>query len=242
MTQFPVLRADAGAFPAIAALRCTFPNGELVGGSGTLIAPRLLLTAGHVLFDPSRGGQVTRAEATFGGDGGLVVAAAAVDFPTDWRDPQSALDSSLFSPVDFGVVRLASPVDRAVAPWRFETIGDGTLTTTPLSVGGYPVQPPDGTAFGTLWGNTASAVQGAAIPDGGDQYEEFRLFYPIETLAGMSGGPVYGVDRATGTRTVYGVHTALIDWSDGTTLGSGRRIDDEARRAILGWVADLGGA
>ncbi|MBX9585100.1 MAG: trypsin-like peptidase domain-containing protein [Gemmataceae bacterium] len=239
MGLYPVLRADAADYPAVAALRCSFPNGELVGGTGTLIAPRLVLTAAHVLFDPARGGKALNVEATFGGPGALPAPGVWVDYPTDWARPQSPLDNSDVSAVDFGVVQLDRPLDRVVTPWRFEPIDDAALTGTPLSVGGYPVAPPDGSAFGTLFGNTAYAAQGAALPAGASRYEEFRLFYPIDTLKGMSGGPVYSVGPDPGTRVIHGVHTAFISRMG---LASARRIDDEARNLILGWVQERGGA
>jgi V8-like Glu-specific endopeptidase len=241
MDLFDVVPADAARFPAVAFLTSDFPTGR-VGGTGVLIAPRLVLTAGHVLFDPARGGQTLRVQATFGGPGGTTVAAVQVDYPREWRTPRSPLDSSLVSPVDIGVVRLTAAIDRFVTPWPFATASDGMLAGMVLSVSGYPTIPPGGFPVGTLFGTKFNVVQGGAIPDGGSQYERFRLFYPVRTLGGMSGGPVYDFDPASGTRTVRGVHTSLVPWSDGSLLGSALRVDNDIRFLILDWVRDLGGA
>jgi|GEM_PF-2354303 len=50
----------------IAYVRSTFPNGVTVIGSGALVGRNDLLTATHVLYNPSRGGLANRVEVYFG--------------------------------------------------------------------------------------------------------------------------------------------------------------------------------
>ena len=55
-------------WPFVGMIRSYFPtlNGQASGGTGTLIHPRVILTAGHVVYDPSRGGYPTRADVVLG--------------------------------------------------------------------------------------------------------------------------------------------------------------------------------
>ena len=63
--MFPV-PVNASQFPFIARVVTVFPRKE-TGGTGTLIGPRLILTAGHVVFDPMWGGDALRFAVTLGG-------------------------------------------------------------------------------------------------------------------------------------------------------------------------------
>jgi V8-like Glu-specific endopeptidase len=251
-----LVQTDAAQFPAVAFIESWFPDPLLPDGqrntdgreigTGSLIAPRLVLTAGHIVYDARQGGQTTVVRVTLGGAQRVSVTSNVVDFPLEWRQPRTALDSSVVSPVDIGVIVLPEPVDRFAAPLPVETASDTMLAGMRLNVLGYPanpghvVRPPP--PLGTLFGTQFNLIQGAAIPDGGDQYQAYRLFYPVRTVGGVSGGPVYNVDPVTKTRTIRGVHTSLVDWGDGSQLASALRIDNDIKTLIHGWIGDLGRA
>lgn len=62
-------------------------------------------------------------------------------------------------------------------------------------------------------------------------YDAFRISYPLETLGGMSGGPVYTVDSAN-RATVRGVHTSLLVDGNGNAL----RFTDNILDLINFWL------
>jgi glutamyl endopeptidase len=236
MELLGLVEANASSFPWLGLLKTSFPNptkgpGGLEIGTGSLIGPRLVLTAGHMVYDPDQGGQAISVNLSFGGLGFLSITATEVDFPKEWRNPRSDLDSSVVSPVDIGVIILPQPIDRFVTPMPFETASDTVLTGTLLSVGGYPASPPAG-SLGTLWGNSFNVVQGSALGDLA-AYEDFRLFYSVATLPGMSGAPVYSFDPVSSIRIIRGIHTSFID---NEFIASALRISEDIYHLIQGWL------
>jgi V8-like Glu-specific endopeptidase len=237
MALLDILPADASKFPFIGYIQTSFPNptaglGGLEIGTGSLIAPRLVLTAAHMVYDPDQGGQALSVAVTFGGPQGRTYQnLTRVDFPVEWRSPRDALDTSLVSPVDIAVVVLPQPIDRFITPVPFQTASDTMLTGMLLNVGGYPAFPPQGPR-GQLWGNDFNLLQDSALPANLAQDGSFRLFYPVRTLGGMSGGPVYDFDAASNTRTIRGVHTSFLDGIGGSAL----RINEDIFQLIQYWV------
>jgi V8-like Glu-specific endopeptidase len=237
MALIDIVPAEASNFPFIGYLQTSFPSptagpGGLEIGTGSLIAPRLVLTAGHMVYDADQGGQAVSIDVTFGGpQGRKYQRLRQVDFPVEWRSPRSALDTSLVSPVDVGVIVLPQPIDRFITPVPYQTASDTMLTGMLLNVGGYPAFPPQGPR-GALWGNDFNLLQNGTLPASLVQYESFRLFYPVRTLGGMSGGPVYNFDPTSNTRTVRGVHTSFLDGVGGSAL----RINEDIFQLIQYWV------
>jgi len=213
---------NAASFPFIAFLKVTFPNqvntSNYSVGSGTLIAPRVVLTAGHVLYERAQGGLARRVELVFGGQGNLAYRGIRAETTQQWVD----VDSGTLSPVsafDYGVVVLPQPIDNLVTPLPFETSSAAMLASATVNIAGYPVEPRS--TLGQLYGAHAGVSQHSAT----------RLFYPIATRPGISGGPAYTVDPTTGLRTLRGVHTALVN-DQGTAL----RINEDVFRMINEWV------
>jgi glutamyl endopeptidase len=62
---------DTTAFPwrAVCKLFVTFPNGETLAGTGTLVGRKHVLTAGHTIYSQARGGWPTQVELIPGLDG-----------------------------------------------------------------------------------------------------------------------------------------------------------------------------
>jgi V8-like Glu-specific endopeptidase len=234
MAIVDVLAADASKFPFIGYIQASFPRpkagpGGLEIGTGSLIAPRLVLTAAHMLYDSDQGGQVVSVDITFGGPQGYKFQSLSqVDFPMEWRN---GLDTSVVSPYDIGVIGLHEPIDHLIAPVPFHPATDAELAGMLLNVGGYPAFPPQGPR-GVLWGNSSYPLQNGALPADLVPYESFRLFYAVNTLPGMSGGPVYNYDAASQARTVRGIHTAGLYGLGGTAL----RITEDVNQLIQHWV------
>ena len=180
-------------------------------GSGTLIAPRVVLTAGHVL-QGATGATVTP---------GFNATAPAADQRPANPGSQTVTSTALrlHSSLDIGLVLLPARFTRPSRFMMLQPRGD-INTATLLTIAGYPrVQPPGGqvTVAGTMWRHSDKLRITNVTPT--------HLTYPIDTDRGQSGSPLWllGNDEI---RLLLGVHIqggavnntgvritcAVIDW------------------------------
>lgn len=218
---------DKTQWPYVGLVRSYFPalNGQAAGGTGTLINPRVILTAGHVVYDPSRGGYPTLVQVELGGHQRFSVASTVFRTTQPWVD----IDSKTMNPIsafDIGAILLDKAIPVAqVAPAAVAVTPGPNLGGLDLNVVGFPVRPD---LFGNLYG--ARSQPTLEFPS----LDLYRIFYPIATLAGMSGGPVYTRDESTGQILLRGVHTSLYNG-----MGSGLRITEAIANLIQGWVGEV---
>jgi V8-like Glu-specific endopeptidase len=186
-SQWPWVGFVRSFFPALAGRQLPFAV-----GTGSLIQQRLVLTAGHVVFDREYGGAPLAVDVTLPGQGTFPGRAV----PTDqWRD-QDSLAASPVSAFDFAAIFLDSPVTTT------EPVGVGLgedLLRAQVTVVGYTGQNYPNVPF---YGASAFPMP--------SPYDAFRIAYPIDTLDGMSGGPVYTLDAAN-RPTIRGVHTSFYN-------------------------------
>jgi V8-like Glu-specific endopeptidase len=109
----------ASSWPWVALIESYFPalNGRFTVASASLIHPRVLLTAGHVIYDGTRGGYPDRVRAVFRGTTlGPVTAAGPRNMPTTWqwieRDAATLNPASAF---DVAAILLPAPIPTAEA-------------------------------------------------------------------------------------------------------------------------------
>jgi V8-like Glu-specific endopeptidase len=212
--------SDKSRSPSIAMLKAHFPGRRDICllGTGTLIGPRVVLTAGHMLFNPEMGGFAEAVDVIFPSGTSITVKAHQMRTTRQWI----AIDSHsypLVSSFDIGCVVLPAPVDHFVQPMHFDCADDTTLRASPCTVAGYPLRMPIGDLFGCT--TSLSRLTGS------------HLFYPVATENGMSGSPVYTIDRHSGIRTLRGVHTAKAH-VDG--YGVVIRITEPIYQMICSWL------
>jgi V8-like Glu-specific endopeptidase len=218
---------DKTLWPYVGQIRCYFPNlnGQAAGATGTLITPRLILTAGHVVYDPSRGGYPTLARIELGGQQRTSVESAVFRTTQPWVDT----DSKTMNPIsafDIGAILLDTPIPATqIAPASVAVTPGPNLSGLNLNVVGFPVEP---ALFGNLYGARSEPTLLSPALD------VYRIFYPISTLDGMSGGPVYTREGVNGKVVLRGVHTSLYNG-----LGSGLRITQGIANLIESWVQEV---
>jgi V8-like Glu-specific endopeptidase len=206
------------AFPwrAICQLRIYSRLGGEFIGTGWMIGPRTVVTAGHCVYLPEIGGWADR---------------IAVSPARNGNDrPFSSIMASKFHSVrgwtidglrehDYAVIQL--PEDQAVP--EIGTLGYATCETPKLvggyvNIAGYPADKDDGT---TLWW---SARRSLAV-------DEQVITYDADTAAGQSGAPVWRLDPASGRRVVIGIHT-----NGARTGNSAVRINPKVLKNLRAWT------
>lgn len=205
-------------FDTICFLEMTDAKGSRFTGSGTLIAPQVVLTAKHCLERVApprcrkaraRGTPFSRVQVTPGAD--LSATTAAKQRPANPSSQTATPARFRVDPdLDYGVIILPRPFSR---PSRFMLLqprsdpGSATL----LTIAGYPCDKPRG----TMWGHSERVpVRGVSAT---------HLSYPIDTCPGHSGSPVWLLGN-NGIRLLLGVHTT------GAVRASGSRCENNPTR------------
>ena len=204
---------------------------EILVGTGALIAPRVILTAGHN-FDP-RVKEIDIAPARSGEErpyGAKRVGRAGFRMHPAWentalRDPSR----------DAGVIILDEPFQGLEKEWfAIAAPPDDALAGWMLNIAGYPKASPDNDdARGAeLWFH-ANAIEKAKAQ---------TIAYSIDTTVGQSGAPVW-VDPGGGSvPTIVGIHAygAPPKLPPGLPqddrFNSATRIDDDLATHIRGWM------
>jgi hypothetical protein len=190
--------------------------------TGTLIAPRLVLTAAHCVIDPRLGGAL---EVLFGSD------AAAPDAVIR-RVSQVAVHPEYRAdgdPADLAVLVLAETAPVSPVPLNATPL-DGTLVGQSVRLVGFGQTNPGGAPPGTKRSGTAtvSEVQSAL----------FRIVPgPSLSCQGDSGGPLFGPEggQQGGNEVLLGVTS---NGDPGCAVyGLNVRVDAFLRDFILPWIA-----
>ncbi|MCL1807517.1 MAG: trypsin-like peptidase domain-containing protein [Oscillospiraceae bacterium] len=169
---------NTAAFPfcAIVHVETTWPNGEVANGSGFMWTDRVVITAGHVVYDSSRGGWAKSIRVWPGRDGTTIRSGPHNGW---WAHAGGGFVSSGKQDEDYGVIELSTAPD--VGAFGMSVESNSTLNSLFVTVAGYPSPVPTGQTARTMWqhsGNTTSPTTS-------------KIFYPIDTTTGQSGSPVY---------------------------------------------------
>jgi glutamyl endopeptidase len=176
----------------VCALEIVGRNGLTMPGTGWLVGPRTVITAGHCVFDgPNLGGFAARIAVTPGRKGatGPVNTIPAITFRTlqQWIDTANP-------EFDIASITLASDVGTQLGVFGVAARSPENLKTHFAHVSGYPRDRGDG----AVQFHDRQPITGTTAR---------RLFYAADTSLGQSGAPVWIVDVAGGTPLVVGIHT-----------------------------------
>ena len=197
----------------ICALRITFPSGATYRGSGFLIGPRAVTTAGHCVYLHNQGGWARRIEVIPGCNGSTRPFGQAVSTSfrsvVGWvtnKKPEYDFGCIVLPPGSFGGSNLGS--------FGFASFDAAKLLAQPAVLAGYPGDKP----FAELWGMARKIKTVTAK----------TLIYDIDSMGGQSGAPLYIMRN--GQRYVVGIHNY------GAAAGnSATRVTAEVFQRLLAW-------
>ena len=219
--------SETDAFPwrAIGQITVT-GNGTTALGTGVMISPQHMLTAGHVVLDGIFGGDDRADSMTVdfgeGGSPGLDLSAEMLTFRT-----LPAWESSRATGSDLALVTLDRSIGAVTG--SFDTFAIGLtdfFNGANVNIAGYPADIAAGQAL---------TLANGPIELGTTE----RLYYngTLDTAGGMSGAPIWQFFPSTGERKLIGIHTTgVVDPTAPGALNGGTRLTTERLALIDEWI------
>ncbi|MGE3359367.1 MAG: serine protease [Acidimicrobiia bacterium] len=208
-----IRNTTAAPWRRLCALRITFPSGRTYRGTGFLIGPRAVATAGHCVYLHSEGGWAQKVEVIPAASGpaapyGSVVSSQlrSVGGWVNNRRPES----------DYGCIVLPTGAfgGKSLGSFGVGALSAQELVARPAVLAGFPGDKP----FAEMWGMARKIkIVGAAT-----------LTYDIDTAGGQSGAPVY-INR-NGSRTVVGIHNYGSSGGNSAT-----RVTPAVAQRLIAW-------
>ena len=200
----------------ICQLLITMSNGARSRGTGWLISPRTVMTAGHCVHSAPNGGWVKSIEVVPVMSGQLRPYGSGISQEfhsvSGWVNRGEVAD-------DYGCIILpeTARLGDKTGWFGFASLPDAELKNLLANNSGYPGDK----AFGTQWYN-AGRITGVE-PD--------RLAYMFDTAPGQSGSPAWRYSKMLAKRHVVGIHNY------GGCANRSTRITEDVFRRMQAWKA-----
>ena len=212
--QFPVPDVSKTPYRQIVHLNVLHEDGNWYVGSGAMIAPNLILTAAHNVYDRKTGKWATYVKATPSRNGGDRLPYGSYEADNyvifdEYRTQSQKLSANQY---DMAVIRLNQAVDSRVGELRIaKTSAVGQYVQIP----GYPFESPQ--KFGVMYTMFGEI----------EHIDRKVLRYRIDTEAGQSGSPVLNDDG-----DIIGVHIAGFSYGSVNIYNGARKVDEDTDALI----------
>jgi V8-like Glu-specific endopeptidase len=213
---------DTGTAPfsAIVHLSVTFPDGMEFTGTGAMVDPTHVLTAGHVVYQSDHGGGVTSITATPGQNGDTMpfgTAGAIIEQIHTYQQFTTGGDSRF----DVALVSLDRPVGAETGVFNLQVEPQSFFRGGIVNTAGYPGELPGGDQMAFTSGRTVSA-------------SPLLVRHKIDTTEGDSGSPLW--ELRDGQRFIVAVHT--LGRYARHPFNSAVRIDQGKLDDIFRWIRE----
>lgn len=208
-TQFP--------YRVVCLLEIHTAGGTVLQGSGWLVSPNTIITAGHCVFQREYNAWASYILVHLAVNGTanefyIVQQTQDIHSVAEWTQGG---DQSY----DYGCIVLPTPVD--AGNMGYTSLTDEQLKSLLIAILGYPAeQTPD---HETMWGDQGFLT--GVSPT--------QIYYALQTLEGMSGGPVFYTNGDD--RYVVGIH----NYGGGAYGNYATRISDPVANSITKWVKGI---
>lgn len=205
------IRTTRFPFNTVCHIGRDFGNKRWAGCSGILIAPRMVLTAGHCLFSHRRGGPPKRIKITPGrADREIAPFGSIISsqfyVPREYILARSATELKNF---DYGFIVLPRKFRGIERFFSLHALSPEVLEKSSalrlITIAGYPGDRP----IGSMWRHTEEIKK----------MTPRRLLYTVDTCPGHSGSPIWQLNQKTKKGHVVGVHTSGILDKQGRSFG-----------------------
>lgn len=209
-----------------------WPDGTISRGTGFVIAPRLVVTAAHVVFKSERRWRALSVQVVPNADG-----ATAVHWPLgsySAREVRLPIEYSRDNDINFDYAAVVMPdysMINAMPNLQFWTLTEAPTIEyrIPIKVHEHEIcmySYPGDKARGTQWYSPPEKIVMLPNP---------RFAHKLDTEDGSSGAPLHW-HRGDGSFNVIGIHSGT---SDNRDYNIGIRITEPIRRQIMGnWNPD----
>jgi V8-like Glu-specific endopeptidase len=211
----------------------TYASGHSFRGTGFIVSPYVILTAGHMVYDwNDEGGYATKIDFSPGQrqmfEGGTVTRPYGTFSASSWQTNTSYIDALKNDPsVNFNYDYAAVFFNTSFTSVGLNTYMPLVFNIAPapggiINLAGYPANVQGEGNSSAMWhssGNVLSCV-------------DLILYYDADTSGGDSGSPVWQYSSNTGLRYIIAVHTG-----GSVVKNSGTRLVTQNQALIESWMA-----
>ncbi|RAU96861.1 serine protease [Paenibacillus sp. YN15] len=191
----------------IAFLEIHWPNGQTSRGTGFFISDDVLATAGHCVYNSSKGGWASSISVSPSIDGSYAPFGTVQGTYFHTSDTYISEGTAAY---DYGVIEVGNNLGSQTGYFGYGV--ESSIYGLNVTITGYP-----GDHLKEQW--TASGTITSS------NYLYYRIYYAIDTESGQSGAPVY----KSGNIAV-GIHT------DGTTIGNPENSGVRFTSSLKNWL------
>lgn len=171
--RIKVSNTQAFPYSAVVCVRSTFPNGEISQGSGGMIGKDSVLTAGHCIFNKSKGGWATSVEVSPGQVGSFRPYGTAQKTRLSTTDGWKNSSGTYSNEYDIGLIRLNQDTGTRTGYFGMNT---SVTLGTRITLSGF-----HGDKNGVMYTQSGYPIT----------INNASIRYQLDTTPGSSGSPVY---------------------------------------------------
>jgi V8-like Glu-specific endopeptidase len=206
----------------------TDPKDRRYGCTGSLVANKYVLTAGHCVYDRDKGGYIDSAEVVPGLNGTYKPYGSA--YMTKPR-ASSGWINERDNNYDYALITLDRKIGDTVGWFQMASLNEDMLKASVVRTAGYPGDKGSGTLLATqMWYDDNLGVASVSST---------LLKYDMDTYDGQSGSPVYVFIYRNyySYPTAVAVHSGTCGWYVVGKKNCGARLNSERLKLLASWIA-----